>query len=350
MQNLLLLNSIVLPHHTVIAKAGLQHLIEDAQHCGGPCHGTTTMSAECEQAYVSVEHEGDDEDDAEEETLRSVSNRTGSKKKSLVEAWWDRFLAVTLSDISTLPPAAYEMLSQDAATTIAALNLTLMSSPTSNDMVEDGPGKGEGESNFTRERQQQLLSTRILFMYNMGLADALRIIMHIFFYAVTYHPDPSQWRIHAGVDHGTQPHPNQQSSSSSSSSSSSWSPPKRRLHRLSPRDIDTLHAHFTAQYPHTALDRSTFALQLKEWRRLGSIYMFIARRLGWGSLLYLQAFIVPSRCWGASKGGEKSGASERAFKHLEGIGLVALCEAKGANACVRGLLVELCKDFGQFVF
>jgi hypothetical protein len=242
------------------------------------------------------------------------------KKKSLVEAWWDRFLRTNLSDLRRLPPSVESMLHQHPSTTIT----------TSLDLFDVKPLSVSdinlvSDASLTPEQQQQILSTRILFMYNMDSAEVIRIIMHVFFYAVMYHPDPDRWRVDLQARKK-----------------------RKRIARLLPRDIDALYAHFTGQYPNVAMDRETFSTQLKEWRRLGSIYVFIAARLGLGSLLYLQDLILPTRCWGATKGGEKGGASERALEHLETIGLPEMCEESGANRCVSDLLRNLCHGFGSF--
>jgi len=279
----------VLPYHVVITKSALGRLT-------GPGR-SSTESAERDQPLQSVERDPD----------------ALPRKKSLVELWWTRFLRMTLDDIRQLPSSVQNMMAQDPSATITSLNL------------HDSPLSAD-TAHLTSERQQRILSSRIMFMYNMHVADALCIIMHIFFYAVMYHPDPDRWRVDLR------------------------SRRRKRIARLSARDIDTLYAHFTRQFPNVAIDRGSFDAQLRDWRRLGSVYVYIAARLGLGSLLYLQEHILPARCWGASKGGEKGGVSERALQHLEKIGLPELCEESGANRCVSGLLGALCHGFGSFDF
>ena len=279
----------ILPNYVVIAKPGLQRLI-DPQRSG-------TESAEREEPCQSVEQESDELPQQK-------------KKKSIPKAWWDRFLRTTLDDLRRLPPSVEEMMNRSPSATIASVDLF------DRHLSADG-------ADPTPAGQQRILSTRILFMYNMDAVEAVRIVMHVFFYAVMYHPNPDRWLVDL---HSR----------------------KNRNVRLSVGDIDTLYAHFIGQYPDVAIDRELFGTQLKDWRRLGSVYVFIAARLGLGSLLYLQDFILPTRCWGATKGGEKGGASERAFQHLETIGLPELCEDMGANRCVSLLLRELCHGFGSF--
>jgi hypothetical protein len=74
------------------------------------------------------------------------------------------------------------MLTQDMSITIAALNLF------------DVDCSAE-DAHLTSDKQQQMLSARIMFMYIMGRADALRIIMHVFLYTVMYHSEPDRGRI-----------------------------------------------------------------------------------------------------------------------------------------------------------
>jgi hypothetical protein len=284
-QNLLVLVAMILPNHVVIGRPGLERLVDPGRE-----------SVEQDAPRQSVE------DHRAEAVPR--------KRKTLVEAWWSRFLRIKLDDIRSLPPSVEEMLNQDPVDTIASLNLFDMSTDVAHP---------------TSAKQQQMLSTRILFMYNRGMSDAVRLIMHIFFYAVMYHPDPDRWRVDLRSG-------------------------KKRLARLATRDIDALYAHFISDFPNVSITRESFDEQLRDWRRLGSVYLFLAQRLGLGSLLYLQEFILPSRCWGATKGGEKGGISETALEHLEEIGLPELCEETGANHCVRALLGQLCQGFGTFNF
>jgi hypothetical protein len=242
----------------------------------------------------------------------SPDNKPRLKRPTHVAAWWARFHRLSLSDLLSLPRSTQALMAQSPRSVIASLDLF------GHDLLAP-------HAHLTSQKQTQILGARILFMYETGVADTLRIIMHVFFFAVTYHADPDRWRV-------------------------DFQARATRLTHLAPRYVDALYTHFVAQFPSVAVARGEFGALFRTWRWVGSVYVFIAARLGWGALLYLQQWILPSRCWGASKGGEKGKVSESALQHLVSIGLRELCEEQGANQWVGAVLGEMGQGFGTFGF
>lgn len=80
--------------------------------------------------------------------------------------------------------------------------------------------------------------------------------------------------------------------------------------------------------------------KIKEWKRIGSCYMFIAQHLGLGSLLYLHPLLDPKRIWGAWTGG-REGCARKTMEYLGGLGIREAGEREGAGVFMRGVLSQV---------
>jgi hypothetical protein len=172
----------------------------------------------------------------------------------------------------------------------------------------------------------ELYSARFIYMRRLESHSSLTTtlgIAHCLFFLIASHPDPQSWAARS-----------------------------RRNPVLLKLSTELAHQMYVG-YSHMLGDDLTeveFTNYLRSWRKKGSRYAYIARRLGLGSLLHLQSLVSPDTMWGASVGESYSSAqaSEQAFRHLERLGLAEAARTSGADAWMHDCLWELCGRFPGF--
>ena len=112
--------------------------------------------------------------------------------------------------------------------------------------------------------------------------------------------------------------------------------------------LATLTPHLPVEYQ-SADKKEQLEKNLVRWRKEGTFYVFLAGRLGLGSLVHLLRFIQPGKSlWGTSLGNEVSGISAKAFKHLESVGLPGMARQSGADDFMHDLLWAVFVRFEGF--
>ncbi|KAL6702637.1 hypothetical protein ACN47E_001284 [Coniothyrium glycines] len=176
----------------------------------------------------------------------------------------------------------------------------------------------------------------IAFMTTLKPTDVvntvLSLIMHLFFY-IADGPDACLWATKAR---------------STMSARANATHPRKSGGAGHESDLfDAVHMYLP---PHVRLETcATFIATLKSWRRIGSCYAFLARRLGLGALLCARDLLHPGSMWGCAQGKDRYGASEEALRYLEGVVKVPDVANKcGAEDLMHGLLRDVLSKFAEF--
>jgi hypothetical protein len=176
----------------------------------------------------------------------------------------------------------------------------------------------------------------IAFMTTLKPTDmvntALSLVMHLFFH-IADGPDACLW-----------------STKARSTPSARINASHARKGGVAGREsglFDAVHPYLPV---HARLEtRAKFITTLKSWRRVGSCYAFLARRLGLGALLSARDLLHPGSMWGCAQGKDRYGASEGALSYLAGAVKVP-DEAKrgGAEGLMHDLLWDVFSKFVEF--
>jgi hypothetical protein len=174
----------------------------------------------------------------------------------------------------------------------------------------------------------------IAFMTTLKPTDVvntvLMLVMHLFFH-IADGPDACLWSTNARSTTSARMNASQSRKGGGAARESGL--------------FDAVHPHLPV---HVHLEtRAKFNATLKSWRRVGSCYAFLARRLGLGALLCARDLLHPGSMWGCAQGKDRYGASEGALRYLVDVVKVP-DEAKkcGAEDLMHGLLWDV---FGNFV-
>ncbi|KAH7070813.1 hypothetical protein FB567DRAFT_584540 [Paraphoma chrysanthemicola] len=275
----------------------------------------------------------------------SKGKKSGATK---IEQWWRRFERKEASDF-VLAPGIADMLKRSAVENLSFFHQSALIAPPSG-----SPGAGSTAtatpSKATRLRSRlakpnapvaastqltaDLLASRIKFITTSTQANVQEILLYVFFFfhLTALHTDRKlldqdyQALLRDNGDGESSGHPQEGDAATVYNKIG-----PKPLPRMMPRHYDGLWDSFRVRYSDFPMEKKEFVEMIKQVREKGSRYLYFAARLGLGCLLYLQADMPPNQMWGASKGGDKTGASDRGFRRLEELGLPALCKDSGAN-------------------
>ncbi|KAH7062804.1 hypothetical protein BKA63DRAFT_573096 [Paraphoma chrysanthemicola] len=289
----------------------------------------------------------------------SSGKKSGATK---IEQWWRRFERKEASDF-VLPPGIADMLKRSAIENLSSFHQSAQIAPPSGSSgagstVTATLSKGTrlqsrlAGSNApiaaSTQSSADLLASRIKFITTSTQANVQEILLYVFFFfhLTALHTDRKlldqdyQALLRDNGDGESSERPQEGDATTIYNNIG-----RKTLPRMMPRHYDGLWNNFRVRYSDFPMEKKEFVETIKQVREKGSQYLYFAARLGLGCLLYLQADMSPSQMWGASKGGDKTGASDRGFRRLEELGLPALCKDSGANNCVREMLQELMRGF-----
>jgi hypothetical protein len=178
------------------------------------------------------------------------------------------------------------------------------------------------------------------------VSDVVSLVMHLFFF-IADGPDACLW-----------------AAQSRAAATATQSTRKRAAGRTLVL-YEALQEHLP---PGTSCDK--FAADVKHWRKVGSSYAFLARRLGLGALVHArvcclvysllsqfeiltlsQNLLHPHSMWGCAQGNDHYGASERTLHYLESeheIGLPKMAQECGSEALMHRLMWMAFGRFNEF--
>ncbi|KAH9872553.1 hypothetical protein IAQ61_004953 [Plenodomus lingam] len=165
----------------------------------------------------------------------------------------------------------------------------------------------------------------VAFMMKLKCTDVVSIVvslvMHLFFY-VADDVDACLWAAKSRM--------------------LARSKTRRRIKRESEL-FDALQDHLPP-----GLSYKEFVANMKKWRKVGSQYAFLARRLSLGALVLARNLLLPQSMWGCAQGNDRHSASENALCYLEEIGLPEMARGVKSEELMHSLLWAVFGKFEEF--
>ncbi|KAH7062741.1 hypothetical protein BKA63DRAFT_573037 [Paraphoma chrysanthemicola] len=254
--------------------------------------------------------------------------------------WAGRFTRIDLEILKDkCPPGIQEMFTKSTEDNLGTELPNLASTSATSSRSRERPRR----SNATPRRsmnanpddvKESVLAERMLYLHHFDAVSAVRILLTIFFFIHTYSSDRARFTR-------DQPTFLAMVASSTAPRNEAKRDKRLRIPQLYEKDMERMYKQFVEQCKALAMTHAEFAEKVRGWRRDGGFYVFLASRLGLGSLLWLSHLIEPGSMWGMNYGDEM----ELALTHLVDIGLPQLCESSGANECARGMMDALLTGF-----
>ncbi|KAH7070832.1 hypothetical protein FB567DRAFT_598379 [Paraphoma chrysanthemicola] len=280
---------------------------------------------------------------AEKSAKRKTGNQAGkraAKSEGKQAQWAGRFTRLDLEILKDkCPPGIQEMFTKSTEDNLGTELPKLASTSATSSRSLGRPRRRNAtprrSTNVTADGvKESVLAERMLYLHHFDAVSAVRILLTIFFFIHTYSSDRARFAR-------DQPTFLAMVASSTAPRNEVRRGKRSGLPKLFEKDMERMYTQFVEQCKALVMTQAEFAEKVRGWRRDGGFYVFIASRLGLGSLLWLSHLIEPGSMWGMNYGEEM----ELALTHLADIDLPQLCESSGANECARGMMEALLTGF-----